>query len=70
MDKYQRKRVTKFPRRCLDDYSSAVSQRITEKISNWNTPDHDGIHGFKKFCSIRKRLGLELKKTLKRYKQN
>ena len=33
-----------------------------QKVSNWKTPDHDGIHGFwfKKFTCIHDRLGLEM----------
>ena len=34
--------------------------KTTQKISNWKTPGHDGIHGFwfKKFTSIHDRLAL------------
>ena len=37
-----------------------------EKISNWKTPGHDGVHGFwlKKFTSIHDRLALEMIKCL------
>ena len=37
-----------------------------EKVSNWKTPGHDGIHGFwfKKFTSIHERLVLEMNKCL------
>ena len=37
--------------------------KTTQKISNWKTPGHDGLHGFwfKKFTSILDRLALEMK---------
>ena len=37
-----------------------------QKISNWKTPGHDGIHGFwfKKFTSIHDRLALEMNRCL------
>ena len=36
-----------------------------KKVSNWKTPDHDGIHGFwSKFTSIHDRLALEMNKCL------
>ena len=42
------------------------SFRTTLKISNWKTPDHDGIHGFwfKKFVFIHDRLALEMNRRL------
>ena len=38
------------------------TQNNTKKISNWKTPGHDGIHGFrfKKFISIHDRLAIEM----------
>ena len=44
------------------------TQNDTNKISNWKTPGHDGIHGFwfKKFASIHDRLALEMNKCLQR----
>ena len=37
-----------------------------KNLSNWKTPDHDGIHGFwfKKFTSIHDRRGLEMNRCL------
>ena len=37
-----------------------------KKVSNWKTPDHDGIHGFwfKKFTSIHDRQALQMNKCL------
>ena len=39
-----------------------------KKVSNWETPGHDGIHGFwfKKFTSIHDRLVLEMNKCLQK----
>ena len=39
-----------------------------KKVSNWKTPDHDGIHDFwfKKFTSIHDRLALEMNKCQQR----
>ena len=40
--------------------------KTTQKISNWKTPGHDGIHGFwfKKFPFIHDRLALEINKCI------
>ena len=47
---------------------SDLLKTTLKKISNWNTPGHDGIHGFcfKKFTSIHGRLALEMNKRLQR----
>ena len=39
-----------------------ILKETLKKISNWKTPEHDGIHGFwfKKFTSIHDRLALEI----------
>ena len=41
-------------------------RKTTQKISNWKTPGHDGIHGFwfKKFTSIHDRLALKINRCL------
>ena len=46
--------------------NTALLKTTLKKISNWKTPDHDGIHGFwfKKFTSIHDRLALEMIKCL------
>ena len=42
--------------------------KMTQKISNWKTPGHDGIHGFwfKIFTSIHDRLVVKVNKCLLR----
>ena len=42
--------------------------KTTQKISNWKTPGHDGIHGFwfKKFSFIHDILALEMNRCLHR----
>ena len=42
--------------------------KMTQKISNWKTPGHDGIHcfWFNKFTFIHDRLALAKKKCLQR----
>ena len=47
-------------------YTSNDSKKTLQKISNWKTPGHDGIHGFwfKKFTSIHDRLALEMNRCL------
>ena len=43
-------------------------KKTPKKLSNWKTPDHDGIHGFwcKKFASVHDRLAVEMNRWLQR----
>ena len=66
MDKQHGKRVRRTRRRIKSENTHKFTQNNT-KISNWKTPDHDGIHRFcfNKFTSIHERLALEMNRCQK-----
>ena len=66
MDKRYDKRIRRAQRRWESGNTHRFIQNNTKEISNWKTPDHDGIHGFwfKKFTSIYDRLAREMKRCL------
>ena len=66
MGKQYDKRIRRTQRRSKSGSTHQFTQNNTKKISNWKTPDHDGIQGFwfKKFTSIPDRLALEMNRCL------
>ena len=66
MNKQHDKRIRRTRIRPESGNRHRFTQNDTKKISNWKTPDNDGIHGFwfKKFTSIHHRLALEMNKCL------
>ena len=64
MDKQHDKRIRRTRRRSGSENAHRFSRTKTKKKSNWETPRHDGIHGFwfKKITSIQDRQALEMNK--------
>ena len=68
MDQQQEKLFRRIRRRTIAKNTSGFTQSGTQKVPNWKTPGHDGIHGyrFKKFTSIHDRLATEMNRCYKK----
>ena len=66
MDKQYYKRTRGTWRRPQKEIHIDLLKITLKGISNWESPGHDGIHGFwfKKFASIHDRLALEMNRCL------